>query len=140
MNAENNVIKLNDIFYVIIDDNEQKVSVVGCESYIKDLYIPLSINYQQKEYTVTQIAPCSFKDSEQISSVRFPSDSKLQKVENEAFSNSSLSYICIPQHLTIICERAFYYCTQLHKIDIPSDSELRIIEKEAFASSSIEKF
>lgn len=45
--------------------------------------------------------------------LEIPNESKLQIIDNKAFSESSTKCFYIPRHIRAICEYAFCYCHHL---------------------------
>lgn len=129
---------LKDSISYIIDESTNIASLVGCELKNNSIFIPRSIEYDSREFIITSISDCAFKNSMNIKSIQFPPDSELQIIGKEAFSSSTIESFTIPPHLTKICERAFYLCQELKSIEMMSDSKLQTIEKDAFSKSNIE--
>lgn len=55
-----------------------------------------------------------------------------------AFSQSSITEIFIPPHVTHICKNVFYLCKNLQRVEIPTNSELQFIGESSFLGTSIE--
>jgi hypothetical protein len=72
-----------------------------------------------------------------IKSVSFESNSRLTRIESEAFSDSSLQSIIIPRTVEILCSQCFFSCHALKSVPFQSNSRLTRIESQAFSSSSI---
>lgn len=62
----------------------------------------------------------------------------IKKISPFAFSQSSITEIFIPPHVTHICKNAFYLCNKLRKVEIPTNSELSFIGDSSFFDTSIE--
>jgi hypothetical protein len=74
-----------------------------------------------------------FAGRQMLSIVRFENDSRVSRIEKFAFQYcSSLSSICIPYSVTIICECSFYGCGNLSIVSFESDCRLTRIEQSAF--------
>ena len=56
-----------------------------------------------------------------------------------AFSNSGIKIILLPENVTKICRFAFNNCRNLRKIEFPKNSDLQTIESQAFAFSVIKE-
>lgn len=121
----------------ILNEKEKTAGIKRNISSFGNILLPRSINYDSKDYLVTEILEGSFKKTNNIISVNFPKDSELRIIGKEAFSESSIVYIFIPPQVTQICEGAFSFCERLETIEIPSNSELRIIGPQAFSYTLI---
>ena len=75
--------------------------------------------------------------SRDIKKVTIPPN--ITTISSYAFSESSITYIHIPSHITQICTGAFDRCEKLQQVDIPHDSNLTKIEKCVFQLISIKK-
>ncbi|KAK8865151.1 hypothetical protein M9Y10_010685 [Tritrichomonas musculus] len=131
-------IKLGSLIY-LVNEKEQTAGICDNDLISGDVLIPRSINYETQEFIITSILKGAFKDSDQIKLVQFPSDSELQIIEKEAFTNSSIEKIIFPSSVTKICENSFYQCENLSRIEFPPNSKLHIIESDTFSNSSIEE-
>lgn len=72
---------------------------VFCSRDVKGITIPSCIKH---------ISPFSFSDCKNLQKVEFASDSKLQTIENSAFSSSSIEAITIPSEVNRIGKSAFF--------------------------------
>ncbi|KAK8896121.1 hypothetical protein M9Y10_014014 [Tritrichomonas musculus] len=61
-----------------------------------DIFIPSSINYKTQDFVVISIKEKSFMNNNQIKSINFQFDSRLQTIEKNAFAFSSLESLSIP--------------------------------------------
>jgi hypothetical protein len=57
-----------------------------------------------------------FSFCKSLSSITFESDSRLTRIESNAFSRSSLSSIVIPRNVEILCSECFSFCESLSSI------------------------
>ncbi|KAK8854343.1 hypothetical protein M9Y10_016903 [Tritrichomonas musculus] len=119
-----------------INEEEQTVGVAGCDNQNQNIIIPKSVIYKSKEYIVTRIMQCAFKQFS-INSFKFADDSKIQMIDDEAFSCSTINKIMIPAEVTRIGKRAFYSCSSLYQLEFEQGSKLQIIDDSAFAFSII---
>jgi hypothetical protein len=71
-------------------------------------------------------------------SISFKSDSRLTRIESEAFSYSSLQSLLIPSNVEILCSECFPNCKSLLSISFESNSRLTRIESSAFPYSSLQ--
>ena len=104
----------NNVIYTIKEE-ENTASVIGSIPKIYEIFIPCSIMHNAKEYIVTSISENAFKLSN-IQSVQFPSDSKLQIIEKQAFYSSSIKSIKIPSTVEIIGEGSFTCAENFKKL------------------------
>lgn len=90
------------------------VSVGSNKSVTGDIVIPEKITYGGIEYTVTGISKEAFKDS-QISSVKMPNT--LVSIEDDAFlSCENLTSIVVPNSVTSIGNGSFAFCSKLNSL------------------------
>lgn len=67
--------------------------------------------------SITNIKPNAFYDKSNLQSIIFPSDSKLQVINDYCFYNCyNLNFVSIPHSLTYIGRQAFYNCYNLKTI------------------------
>lgn len=69
---------------------------------------------------------------------QFTLDSKIQKIGEYAFRETSINKILIPPLLKTLEKGTFAFCKKLKIIDIDSNSELQTIDEDAFIYTSIE--
>jgi hypothetical protein len=74
----------------------------------------------------------------QIDSVVFESNSRLTRIESEAFLYASLESILIPSNVEIFGSYCFSHCESLSSVTFESNSRLTRIELAAFSWSSLE--
>ena len=86
------------------------------------------------------IGQYAFNCCYRIQKPEISNESKLQIIEKDAFSYSSVYRFTIPSKITKIGGNAFSSCEQLQYVDIPLDSKLRIIEENTFSETSIQSF
>jgi hypothetical protein len=79
-----------------------------------------------------------FSNCKSLSSITFESNSRLTRIESEAFSESSLRSILIPNSVEILGSKCFYNIRSLLSIIFESNSRLTRIESEAFSSSLLQ--
>ena len=124
-----------------INDDGKTISLTYWLDYDKiDVYIPRSVTYQSKEYTITSISQKAFCDNSQIKTIKFAEDSEVQTIGESSFQNSVIESITFPPHLTKICKNAFSSCKLLKYVTFPSNSELTSIGDFAFILTGIECF
>ena len=105
--------------------------LVFCNRNIENVQIPNFIEH---------ICSASFYGCTKLQQIEIPNDSKLQTIDDYAFSYSQIKSITIPSTLTKIGDSAFYECSALKRVEIPFYSKLQTIGDSAFSYSSIEYF
>jgi hypothetical protein len=73
-----------------------------------------------------------FANCRLLTSVTFESSSKLQRIDEFAFSGSSLSTIQIPATVEVLYKSCFYFCRSFASVTFESNSQLQRIEEFAF--------
>lgn len=129
---------IKDNLKYLLNLDEKTAGVKTCLSSSEEILIPHSINFESQDYFVTKILKDSFRNNQNISSIQFPSNSKVQTIEEYAFKKSSIKSIVFPPQVTKISKGTFCNCKKLQKIEFTKDSKLQIIERKAFENSSIE--
>lgn len=72
--------------------------------------------------------------------VLFPKDSRLETINENAFSSTIIKEITIPSNVTKICKKAFYDCLQIRSFNFESDSKLQTIENLFLGTNSMHSF
>ena len=83
----------------LINEDGKTVSLVKWVDYDQIQIIPRSINYQSKEYIITNILEKAFYLNQGIKSVEFSEDSELVSISNHLFYSSSIKSLFIPASL-----------------------------------------
>ena len=128
----------NGIIYVL-NESIHTADIQGNDNVVGDIFIPRSIQHEGNEYTVTSILKSAFERSYLLKSIKFPPDSELHSIHDDAFRNSGISSINIPPHVTYIGNGAFIWCEKLQNFEIPDNTDLQIIDKYAFSRSSLRR-
>lgn len=102
----------------LTDKNEDKTTVT----------IPAKITYQNAVYTVTGLDGVYFDANESVTSITLPDG--LETIGDECFKSMSIEEIKIPESVTSIGKKAFYYCQKLKNVNIPA--KISVIPEEAF--------
>lgn len=112
---------------------------VNCEVY--DILVFACRDLQQISIPsfVRIIGPYALNLCSCIEKVDFSEDSKLQSIEKNAFSYSSIKSICLPSTVESICDSSFCFCRNLSEVNFCDDSELRRIEKNSFFGSNLRR-
>jgi hypothetical protein len=71
--------------------------------------------------------------------VRFESGSRLERIEEGAFSGSGLTSIVIPSSVVVLGRYTFYRCKSLESVTFQSGSRLERIEGCAFKESGLKE-
>lgn len=87
---------------------------------------------------IKMIGPYSFYYCNRLKAIEFNIDSKLEIIDDSAFSFSSLERIQIPSSVVKISKNAFTCCQKLRFVDFQDMSKLKLIETNAFFNSAIE--
>ena len=123
------------IFYKVLNTNSVEVtSAPGTGTpYSGDIVIPESVIYDDVVYTVTRIGSLAFSDCEELTSVKLPKS--ILTIGVQAFQESGISSIVLPDALTTIKEEAFADCQNL--TDVTFGSGLFSIGMRAFSRTKI---
>ena len=124
---------INGISY-LLDEPQQKAIVTSNTKgrYVGDIIVPKDFVYQDVPYTVTAIDAEAFSDS-YITSISIPES--VISIGEKAFSGCSrLTSVEISPNLKSIGKSAFSGCSRLTSISIPKNVET--IEKAAFKQCS----
>ena len=106
-------IKINNIYYYIIDDNTLEVSSFGENSYSGNVTIPARVTVNGKSYQVTKIGTDAFYYCDNLVSINMPNT--IKSIDRHAFYGcSKLKSITIPESVTSIDDEAFAYMTLNH--------------------------
>lgn len=87
--------------------------------------------------SVEIISACSFYECTNIKSISFKGNSKLKRIEEQAFESTSISSINFPASLKRIEPQAFSHCRHLKEINFPEDSQLTTLKKSCFGSTQL---
>lgn len=121
----------------LINKSEKEASISKCSSSsIKEIKIPLYIHHKSRKYTITGINHGAFMCLK-IKSIKFPSNSKIQLIDNYSLCGTSIESITIPTHVTKIGISAFSSCTKLKIVKFNDDSKLQVIEDNSFFGTKI---
>lgn len=122
---------IDGINYELNTTNRTATVVSG--SYSGAIVIPESVNYNNREYTVTEIGESAFSSSS-LTSIEIPSSVK--SIGQHAFNNCLKLYnVVLSEGVNIIGAEAFSICSSLKKITIPSS--VQRIERSAFKNCGL---
>lgn len=109
-------LKVNNIYYYIIDDNSLEVSDNGSNSYSGNVTIPARVTIDGKTYQVTKIGPYAFYYCDNLVKVNMPNT--IKSIDRYAFSYcSKLKSITIPESVTRIDDTAIGWYPYLEHIN-----------------------
>ena len=86
------------------------------------------------------ISSFAFQHCKKITKVEIPTNSNLQIIKRNAFSEINIKTIFIPSKVSKICKCSFLECKNLTKVEIPTNSNLQTIGRSAFWDSNIKSF
>ena len=121
-----------DSFVYSLNEQEKTASVISNKSQDTDIIIPRSINYNGQEYIITSISEDAFRDLTQLKSIQFPPDSEIQKIEQNAFFNSTIESFTIPSKLKELDDGWCNMTTKLNKISVGQDNQYFTIYNDKF--------
>jgi hypothetical protein len=78
-----------------------------------------------------------FSNCTSLPSITFESNSKLQRIDESAFTESDLTTIHVPASVEVLCKNSFSNCKSLASITFESNSKLQRIEESAFVLSGL---
>lgn len=108
--------KKDGISYCIQDRSAILIKKTESNASQENIVIPEHVEYQGKQYAVTQIGSKAFCDCVSLISVKIPSTVKL--IKDWAFSGcTQLTSVEIPEEIEYIDATAFYGCTTLPQTD-----------------------
>ena len=108
-----------DGIYYELDNNNQTATVVQGGNYVGIIYIPSSIMYDGREYSVTSIGSHAFRECSGLTSVTIP-NSVTTIGESAFYYCEGLTSVTIPNSVTSIGQFAFMDCLSLRSVTIPN--------------------
>ncbi|MBD5290020.1 MAG: leucine-rich repeat protein [Bacteroides sp.] len=121
-------IAYGDLLFSPIDENS--VSLIGYNKGVTEIHIPDFVDYEGKQYAVTEISSNLCYNDENLLSVELPSTLKI--VRSGAFNQCfNLTDINLPSGVTKIEKSAFRYCRYISDVKLPE--ELTYLGEEAFS-------
>lgn len=113
------------------NDMEGWIHIVGL--YYGNVEVPQVVDYQGKTYVVTDIGSCAFEECGNLRSVKIPST--VTRIASNAFRNSGVRSVSIPNSVTEIGNSAFTQCAELRSVTLPE--HLTVISSSLFESSGL---
>lgn len=115
------IIEQEDYKYSI-QKKEKTASLIDVEKEDEsEILIPRSVTYESHEYPITSISKDAFNYM-YIKKIDFPDDSQIQKIENNAFTNSTIEILTIPSS---VIELEYGWCneTEIGKIIVSPENK-----------------
>lgn len=112
------------IKYKILNDKEVQVAHIGRSFTKRYVTIPETVD----GYTVIGIGKLAAYNCEELCGISLPNT--IRYIKNEAFRNSAIYHIDLPESITEIDSLAFAYCTNLTSIKLPAG--VKIISERLF--------
>lgn len=110
--------RVDNLLYDLYDDGTAYVSSYQNSNLNGAISIPATITVEGKNYSVTAINECAFRNSAGITSITLPDS--VTSIGNQAFEGcTGLTSVNIPQNVTSIGSSAFEDCSKLTSITIP---------------------
>lgn len=132
-------IEQDKVSYIILDHEKLTVGVLNYVDIGNEIFIPKTIIFDSKEFTVTAICNFAFMEVKKLKSIIFADDSELKSIGESAFYGSGIESISIPKHVQSIADQAFAHCVHLKSVEFQFDSELESIGSRAFSWSEIKR-
>lgn len=132
-------IETNELNYEL-NERDFTAKVVFSENSCNDVLIPYSITHLNYVYVITCIGKESFHRNKNIRSVIFPENTRVQKIEDNAFQFSSIEKIIIPPTVTEFGNNVFEFCKNLQTIKFPPNSPLSSLGKSTFSNTILDSF
>lgn len=119
--------KIGDLYYYLYPDGTAEVikdqdinhSYLNPYPDITALNVPASVSYEDNTYVVSKIGSQAFKWCQNLTTVTLPNT--IEKIAEDAFYQSSISAISIPNSVRTIGSSAFGGCANLASANLPSD-------------------
>ena len=119
--------KIGDLYYYLYPDGTAEVikdqdinhSYLSPYPDITALNVPASVSHEDNTYVVTKIGSQAFKWCQNLTTVTLPST--IEKIAEDAFFQSSITAITIPNSVRTIGSSAFGGCANLASANLPSD-------------------
>ena len=120
-----------------LNEEGKTASVIKNISATGNFYIPRSIMYEEQDYLVTSISENAFKNSKEIISIQFSSDSALRIINENAFFDSTIKSISIPSSLVELKKGWCNRTLMLTQIQIePNNQRYSILNDEFIIGKS----
>lgn len=104
----------------ILSEDQSTIRIDKCRTHQHDVKVPSSIEYNGKQYTVTETGRDAFYGYG-VETVELPNT--LVKIGYDSFKNSIVKSVSIPDSVVEIGTAAFLGCTELKRINLPKNLE-----------------
>lgn len=91
--------KIDKLIFAL-NEKEKTCYLIGNDNASGDIFIPKAITYKSQEFIIASINEGSFRDANEIRSIRFSADSEIRAIKKEAFESSSIEHISIPSSVS----------------------------------------
>lgn len=116
--ASAETVEIDGIWYNLVSKVQEAEVTKNPRKYKGNIEIPISVNYNDVEYSVTSIGESAFRDCNGLISVTIPSS--IKSIGQWAFAlTGTLTSVTFPKNLTSIGMYAFCLCNGLTSITIP---------------------
>lgn len=123
-----------------LNERDFTAKVVYSEKASNDVLIPYSITHLNYVYVITCIGKESFQRNCNIGSVIFPENTKVEKIEDNAFEFSTIETIIIPPTVIEFSDNVFNLCNNFKNIKFPSNSPIFSLGKSTFSNAKFDNF
>lgn len=117
------IVKKLGIFFEL-NETYFTASIIGVNNARGTIMFPCSKFDESNEYFITKIKEGSFKYNDNINTIIFPDDSKLQIIEKKSFFRSSIQSITIPSSVELLQEGWCSNTNMLTKVFISPNNKI----------------
>lgn len=122
-NISLNEFKLKNGLGIKINERNLTAGITISTITDKDLFIPRFYEHESKQYIIKYIDSKAFYLNKDIKSIVFPEDSELNKIDDGAFSESTIEKLSIPESLTELGKNWCSYSEKLYNVVIDSKNQ-----------------
>ncbi|KAK8844354.1 hypothetical protein M9Y10_024568 [Tritrichomonas musculus] len=123
-NLENQIKKCKiDKLIFALNEKEKTCCLIGNDNASGDIFIPKAITYKSQEFIIASINEGSFRDANEIRSIRFSADSEIRTIKKEAFESSSIEHISIPSSVSELEEGWANEAYELSRVTIDTANQ-----------------
>ena len=134
------IIKYDKLIFSI-NEEDKTANVINNDNASGDVFIPKFIILNNQEYNVVSIKEGAFRNTKSLYSLNFPADSKVEKIEKDVFTFSSIESIFIPKSVNELEEGFCRGASKLKLIMVmPSNKQLMNIDNKMIVSKSKSNF